>query len=80
MTTTQEALALKYLEIQNIPNNTSTPQIDFLSKNTQQVALKIASGRALATIRAMVYNMYALARIRYYGTHQTSSLQVSRKK
>ena len=69
---------LKYLGIHNILNNTSKTQLDILSIDTQQVAIRIASRRASATVQAMVYNMYALARIRY-GPHLTSSLDDMRR-
>ena len=59
--TQQAALALKYLVIHNVLNNTSTTQPDILSRDTQRVAIRIESRRASATVKAVVYSMYALA-------------------
>ena len=80
VSTRHAALALKYLGIHNILNNTSTAQLYILSRNTHRIAIRIASRRASATVKAMVYNMYALARIQYYGPHLTSSLEDMRKR
>ena len=41
--------------------------------------MRITLRRASATIKAMVYNMYALARIRKYGPLLTSSLDDMRR-
>ena len=53
--------------------------MDILSRDTQRVVIRIASRRASATAKVMVYNMSALARIRHCGPHQTSSLEDMRK-
>ena len=60
-------------------HNTSKTQLDILSIETQRIAMRIASRRASATVKAMANNMYSLARIRYYGPHLTSSLDDMRK-
>ena len=45
----EAALALKYLRIHNILNNTSTTQLDILIRDTQRVAIRIQLRRASAT-------------------------------
>ena len=68
--TRQEALAVKYLGIQNILNNTAMTQ--------QDITIRVSP--RIATVKAMVYNMFAPKRIRYNGPHLTSSLQIIKKK
>ena len=71
----EEALAIKYLGIHNILNNSSTTQLNILSTDTQRVALRIATRRASAAVKIMVYNSYVPPRICYYAPHATSSLE-----
>ena len=57
----EESLALKYLGINNILNNTSTTQLNILSTDTRRVTLRTATRRAKAAIKIMVYNSYVLS-------------------
>ena len=71
ISTRDEALALKYLGIHNILNNTSTTQLNRLSTDTQRVGLQIATRRASTAVKIMVYNALVLPRIRFYAPHLT---------
>ena len=77
--TQQAALALKYVGIHNILNNTLTTQLDIPSRYTQRVVIRIASLRASGTVKAMIYSTYALTRIRFYGPPLISSLEDTKK-
>ena len=59
-----EVLALKYLGIHNIQNNTMTTQLCILGKDPQRDSLRIALRTASVTRKPMVYIMYAVARTR----------------
>ena len=71
---------MKYMAINNILNNTSSTQPDILSNDTQRLALRIATRRAPAIIKAMVYNQYVLPRICYYAPLLKSSSEEMRGK
>ena len=79
VSTRQDALALKYLGIQNILINTSTTQL-ILSPATQRQALRKAKRRATPFTKAMVYNMFVLPKIGCYAPHLASSLKDVREK
>ena len=51
---------MKYLGFHNI----SSTQLDKLNKDSQQLAIVIATERALANVKAMGFNAYVLLRIR----------------
>ena len=71
---------MKYLDIHNIPNNSSSTELDILSNDTQRLALRIAARRASSIVKALVYNQYVLPRIRNHAPHLTSSLERLRGK
>ena len=75
VSTRQDALALKYLRIQNMLNKKSSTQLDKCSKNAQRQVIRIATRRTTATAKAKLYNMYVLSMIAYYAPHLTSSLK-----
>ena len=60
ISTKEEAFAIKYPGIHNILNNRSTSQLNILSTDTQRVGLRIASRRASAQVKIMVYNAFGL--------------------
>ena len=66
-TTKEEALALKYLGIHNIFNNTSTTQLNLLSTDTQRVARRIATRTASSAVKIRVYNSFFFSRIGNYA-------------
>ena len=81
VSTRQVSLALKYLGIQNILNNTSLTQEEILSKQTQRLVLRIATeiATATATTKPKVYNAYVLPRIGYPGQINPNIITKGRK-
>ena len=67
-------LDVKYLGIPYTLDNSSATLLKMLSTDIQRTCHTIAKRKASAKLKALAYNSYGLARLRYYGPHLTASL------